>query len=296
MSDENSIDQGQILLYQTEDGLQRIEVRLEQGTVWLSQILMAELFQTTVANINLHVKNIYAEKEVAIEGTIKQNLIVRQEGNRKVQRTVVYYSLDMILAVGFRVRSHRGVQFRQWAAQRLKEYIIKGFTLDVAFAGLCFINDGKIKKSVTYSGHYSPTKKEQRSFFDQLSKICVVALDRPQCLIGIIHFFKPRSLEEIEIDEQKGMVQKISMYSYQKVTELYDKVSQVTGYCRSRLHLIAAGEDLSKGTTLEKTVMIKSGCIVSAFESRYAPYHPIVPVQHFKLMVIEPQFKDLDQF
>jgi len=120
----------QILLYQTEDGRQRIEVRLDQDTVWLSQILMAELFQTTVANINIHIRSIYEEKEVSTEGTIKQYLMVRQEGSRKVQRSVSYYNLSMILAVGFRIRSHRGVQFRQWASQMLKDYIVKGFTLD----------------------------------------------------------------------------------------------------------------------------------------------------------------------
>lgn len=130
MTQENLTNQSQILLYQTEDGRQRIEVRLEQITVWLSQILMAELFQTTVANINLHIRNIYEEKEVSSEGTIKQYLIVRNEGSRKVQRSVTYYNLDMILAIGFRVRSHRGVQFRQWATERLKEYLVKGFTLD----------------------------------------------------------------------------------------------------------------------------------------------------------------------
>lgn len=127
---ESQVNESQILLYQTEDGRQRIEVRLDQGTVWLSQVLMAELFQTTVANINLHIRNIHDEKELLMEGTIKECLIVRNEGSRRVQRTVIYYNLDMILAVGFRVRSHRGVQFRQWATQRLKEYIVKGFTLD----------------------------------------------------------------------------------------------------------------------------------------------------------------------
>ena len=123
-------NQSQILLYQTADGHSRIEVHLQDETVWLSQKLMAELFQTTIANINLHIKNIYAEKELLPERTIKESLIVRQEGTRQVQRTVVFYNLDMILAVGYRVRSHRGTQFRQWATERLKEYIVKGFTLD----------------------------------------------------------------------------------------------------------------------------------------------------------------------
>lgn len=128
--EEDNPTQSQILLYQTDDGGQRIEVRLENGTVWLSQMLIAELFQTTIANINLHIRNIYEENELTSAGTIKQYLIVRQEGSRKVRRNVIYYNLDMILAVGYRVRSHRGVQFRKWATKLLKEYIVKGFTLD----------------------------------------------------------------------------------------------------------------------------------------------------------------------
>lgn len=130
MSDEHSNNQGQILLYQTEDGHQRIEVRLEQGTVWLSQVLLADLFQTSVPNINLHIKNIYEDGELSEKATIKENLIVRQEGERQVNRSVKYYNLEMIIAIGYRVNSHRGTQFRQWATQRLKEYIVKGFTLD----------------------------------------------------------------------------------------------------------------------------------------------------------------------
>jgi hypothetical protein len=130
MIKEHHTSEGQILLYQTADGKQRIEVRLANDTVWLSQVLLAELFQTTVSNINLHIKNIYAEGELFEEATIKDYLIVRQEGNRKVNRPVKYYNLDMILAIGYRVRSHRGIQFRQWATERLKDYIIKGFALD----------------------------------------------------------------------------------------------------------------------------------------------------------------------
>ena len=121
---------GEILLYQTEDGRTRIECRFEDNTIWLSQALIADLFQTTVPNINLHIKNILSEEELTEAATIKDYLIVRPEGARQVRRPVKYYSLDMILAVGFRVRSHRGTAFRQWATARLKEYLIKGFVLD----------------------------------------------------------------------------------------------------------------------------------------------------------------------
>lgn len=119
-----------ILLYQTEDGRQRIEVHLEDETVWLSQRLLAELFQKDVRTINEHIKNIYDECELLPGSTIRKYRIVQTEGNRQVSRTVDFYNLDVIIAVGYRVRSHRGTQFRQWATEHLREYIVKGFTLD----------------------------------------------------------------------------------------------------------------------------------------------------------------------
>jgi hypothetical protein len=120
----------EIILYQTEDGQTRIEVRLEDESVWLTQVMMAELFQTSVPNINIHIRNILGEEELLAEATIKDYLIVRLEGPRQVTRPVKFYNLDMILAVGYRVRSHRGVQFRRWATERLREYLVKGFTMD----------------------------------------------------------------------------------------------------------------------------------------------------------------------
>ena len=120
-------NKSQILLYQTEDGHQRIEVHLQDETVWLSQKLMAELFQTTPQNINMHLKNIFSEGEILQESVIKESLITAADG--KKYRTQLY-CLEAILAVGYRISSHRGTQFRQWATKRLKEYIVKGFSLD----------------------------------------------------------------------------------------------------------------------------------------------------------------------
>ncbi|MEK6750075.1 MAG: virulence RhuM family protein [Pseudomonadota bacterium] len=121
---------GEFILYQTEDGRTRIECRFEQETLWLTQAQMAELFQTTPQNITLHLKAIYAEGEQDEEATCKSYLHVRQEGGRTIQRQVRYYRLEVVLAVGFRVRTHRGTQFRQWATARLQEYLLKGFLLD----------------------------------------------------------------------------------------------------------------------------------------------------------------------
>jgi hypothetical protein len=120
----------ELILYTTEDGASRIQLHAEDGTVWLSQVELADLFQMTIPNINIHIKNILDDGELTAEATIKENLIVRQEGARQVRRPVKFYNLDMILAVGYRVRSLRGVQFRQWAGTILKEYLVKGYAMD----------------------------------------------------------------------------------------------------------------------------------------------------------------------
>jgi hypothetical protein len=121
---------GELILYQTEDGRTRIECRFEGESIWLTQALMAELFQKDVRTINEHLVNIYDEGELSREATIRRHRIVRTEGNRSVSREIEHYSLEVILAVGFRVRTHRGTQFRKWANACLSEYLVKGFTMD----------------------------------------------------------------------------------------------------------------------------------------------------------------------
>jgi hypothetical protein len=121
---------GEVLLYTTEDGRTRLECRFADETLWLSQALMAELFQTTPQNITLHLKALYKEGEIGEGATCKDFLQVRREGAREVRRSVRHYNLDAILAVGYRVRSARGTQFRAWATERLREFLVKGFTMD----------------------------------------------------------------------------------------------------------------------------------------------------------------------
>ena len=121
---------GDILIYQTEGGQTKIQVRLEGETLWLNQADLAQLYQTTIPNINIHIKNIYEENELSPEATVKDYLIVQTEGNRQISRQVKHYNLDMILSIGYRVKSHIATHFRQWATQRLREYIVKGFVLD----------------------------------------------------------------------------------------------------------------------------------------------------------------------
>lgn len=127
---ENLPAAGEFLLYQTDDGRTRIDCRFVEETIWLTQKQMAELFQTTKQNISLHIQNIYDEKELSPEATVKNSLTVQNEGSRQVTRTLDFYNLDIIISVGYRVKSMIATRFRIWATQRLHEYIVKGFTMD----------------------------------------------------------------------------------------------------------------------------------------------------------------------
>lgn len=119
-----------LILYTTEDGKSQIQLRAEDDTVWLTQLEIAELFNATKQNISLHLKNIFEDGELDHSATVKDSLTVQTEGNREVKRTLTLYNLDAILAIGYRVRSPRGVQFRRWASTVLKEYLLKGFAMD----------------------------------------------------------------------------------------------------------------------------------------------------------------------
>jgi hypothetical protein len=130
MSDETKpfAQSGQLLIY--SDGASRLQVRIDGDSVWLTQRLMAELYDVSVPTINEHIRGIYADKELLPEPTIRNFRIVQMEGGRLVERQVDHYNLDLIIAVGYRVRSHRGTGFRQWATVQLRELLVKGFVLD----------------------------------------------------------------------------------------------------------------------------------------------------------------------
>ncbi|MGO3163937.1 MAG: RhuM family protein [Sphingobacteriaceae bacterium] len=119
-----------IEIYRTDDGQTQIEVSFEKDTVWLTQKMMANLFQTTIPNINIHIKNVYEEGELKEEATIKDSLIVRMEGQREVKRNQKFYNLDVIISIGYRIKSHVATQFRQWATQRLKDYLVQGYVIN----------------------------------------------------------------------------------------------------------------------------------------------------------------------
>ncbi len=176
-----------IILYKTEDGDVKLEVRLEHESMWLTQAAMAELFQTTIANINIHIKSIYSQSELEEEGTIKENLIVRKEGKREVKRSVFFYSLPVIIAVGYRVNSIRGTQFRQWATQRLNEYLVKGFTMD----------DERLKEGVNIGSDYfdeileriRDIRSSEKRFYQKIRDIYKLAVDYDPKAEETLEFF-----------------------------------------------------------------------------------------------------------
>jgi hypothetical protein len=185
MNDENK---SELILYRTEDGKTRLEVRLQNETVWLTQKMMADLFQTTVANVNTHLKNIFAEKELDQKATIKDFLIVQKEGAREVSRSVDFYNLEAIMAVGFRVRSHRGTQFRKWAIDRLSEYVVKGFALD----------DERLKAGTNIGSDYFDTllerirdiRSSEKRFYQKIRDIYKLAVDYDPKAEETLEFFK----------------------------------------------------------------------------------------------------------
>jgi len=178
----------QVLFYQSEDGTSRIEVRLDEGTVWLTQALIAELYQTTKQNISLHIRNILEDGELSQAATVKEYLTVQTEGSRTVKRTVEYYNLDMILAIGYRVRSHRGTQFRRWATERLREYLVKGFVLD----------DERLKEGRNIGADYfdelleriRDIRASEKRFYQKIRDIYALAIDYDPHAEATLEFFR----------------------------------------------------------------------------------------------------------
>jgi len=182
MADKNTASE--LLFYATEDGNSKIEVRLENETVWLSQKQMTELFQTTKQNISLHIKNVFAEGELNENSVVKDYLTTASDG--KKYRTK-YYNLDVIISVGYRVKSHRGTQFRIWATQQLKEYIIKGFVL----------NDERLKETGLTNQYFEELferirdiRSSEKIFYAKIKDIYATAYDYDKDNPISIDFFK----------------------------------------------------------------------------------------------------------
>ena len=154
--------QGNIILYQTEDGQSRIDVTLSDDTVWLTADQMAELFQRNKSTISRHIRNVFESGELNPDSTVAFFATVQNEGNRKVERNIAYYNLDVIISVGYRVNSHRGVQFRIWATQVLREYLVKGFAMN---DDLLKRAGGGILEIYALSIDYDPRTEATQKFF-----------------------------------------------------------------------------------------------------------------------------------
>ncbi|VAW15807.1 Uncharacterized protein clustered with Type I restriction-modification system [hydrothermal vent metagenome] len=183
MQENNS----QIIIYQTESGETKLDVRFQDETVWLTQKMMAELFQTSVPNINIHLKNIYEEGELEENRTIKDFLIVQKEGVREVKRKQVFYNLDAIISVGYRIKSNVATKFRQWATNQLREYIVKGFVLD----------DERLKNPDLPFDYFEELEKRiqdirtsEKRFYRKITDIYATSVDYDPTLEISIGFFK----------------------------------------------------------------------------------------------------------
>jgi hypothetical protein len=178
---------GQFLVYEAEDGRIKIDVRLDEETLWLPQAQLAELFQTSQQNVSLHIQHVYEEGELLPEATHKKYLLVRSEGGREVKRLVDHYNLDMIISVGYRVKSHVATRFRIWATQRLKEYIVKGFTLD----------DERLKNPQQPFDYFEELTRRiqdirtsERRFYQKITDIYATSIDYDPTLEISLTFFK----------------------------------------------------------------------------------------------------------
>jgi hypothetical protein len=174
-------------VYQTDDGHLKIDVRLDGETAWLTQAHMAELFQTTVPNVSMHLRNVYAEGELQAAATVKEFLTVRQEGNRQVSRSVEYYNLDAIISVGYRVKSAVATRFRIWATQKLREFIVKGFVLD----------DERLKNPDQPFDYFEELlrriqdiRTSERRFYQKITDIYATSIDYDPTQLESIGFFQ----------------------------------------------------------------------------------------------------------
>jgi hypothetical protein len=177
----------QFLIYQAKDGKTKIDVRFEDETVWLTQQLLAELFQVGVNTINYHLKEIFESGELVLEATIRNFRIVRQEGSRAVARSIDFYNLDAIISVGYRVKSHVATQFRIWATQRLREYIVKGFVLD----------DERLKNPDLPFDYFEELlrriqdiRTSERRFYQKITDIYATSIDYDPTAEASLTFFK----------------------------------------------------------------------------------------------------------
>ncbi|WP_413793479.1 MULTISPECIES: virulence RhuM family protein [unclassified Pseudomonas] len=186
-ADNANRNTSQFIIYQSEDGRTRLDVRFVDETVWLTQALMGELFSTTPENVLMHLKNIFSEGELDQNATTKDFLVVRQEGTRQVKRNLKHYNLDAIISVGYRVQSHTATRFRQWATRQLRDYIVKGFLLD----------DERLKNPDQPFDYFEELTRRiqdirtsEKRFYQKITDIYATSVDYDPTQEASINFFK----------------------------------------------------------------------------------------------------------
>jgi len=186
-TDNANRNTSQFIIYQSEDGRTRLDVRFVDETVWLTQALMGELFNTTPENVLMHLKNIFSEGELDQNATTKDFLVVRQEGTRQVKRNLKHYNLDAIISVGYRVQSHTATRFRQWATRQLRDYIVKGFLLD----------DERLKNPDQPFDYFEELTRRiqdirtsEKRFYQKITDIYATSVDYDPTQEASINFFK----------------------------------------------------------------------------------------------------------
>ena len=288
MNSENS----EIIIYQTQDGLVKISVRLDEETLWLSQAQMVELFQTTKQNIALHIKNIIEEGELLSDATVKEYLTVQNEGNRSVSRQISHYNLDMIISVGYRVKSLRGTQFRQWATTILHEYLQKGFAIDdeklKEFGGgdywyelLERIRDIRSSEKVLYrqvldlyatSIDYNPRQQETFEFFKIVqnkmhfaasrhtaAEIIFDRADSKQPFMGLTNF-KGSSPHKTDIDTAKNYMTEDELFILNRIVSAFFDIAEIKARKHEHMYMKDWLAELDKFTKeYAEGVLIGSG-------------------------------------
>jgi len=247
-------NQGEIILYQAEDGNTRIKVKLQDETVWLTQKQMGELFDCSVDNIALHLKNIYNEGELEQKATSEEFSVVQMEGDREVKRSLMFYNLDAIISVGYRISSMRATQFRRWATGRLKEYIVKGFTMDDERLANAKETDyfeelltrirairssekrfyQKITDIYATSVDYDTKSQTTKEFFkivqnellfaitgNTAAEIIYERVDKNKPYMGLLNFKEPRTLAKTDIEVAKNYLSEDEIRKLNRIVDQY---------------------------------------------------------------------------
>ena len=314
---------GEILIYRTNKGNTKIDVQLQNETLWLNQKQIADLFQTTVPNVNMHIKNVLQEGELDKVSTIKDFLIVQKEGKRNVKRTVEHYNLDMIISLGYRIKSNIATQFRIWATKQLKEYIIKGFVLDDERLKqaknnyfdelLSRIRDIRSSEKVFYrkicdiyatSVDYDPTEPKTIEFFATVqnkfhwaitgktaAEIIIERSDAKLPNVGLTNF-PSESLRKQDIYIAKNYLTERELDFLNRLTTQYLEFAELQALKHNAMYMKGWTDRLHKFLTLNENEILMHSGKISALQAKE---HAINEYEKYKIMINETEPDEFDK-